>query len=224
MRRPVLTAHAPALSILADGGLAALPRPLRPRHARRDRPQGKTRFPKRLRGLPAAWPPLAAKTKRGHTTSWYDLLIFYGRSDWIRTSDPLLPKQVRYHAAPRSVMGCFVRKRPCFGKGGPSGGRKGRCLHEGGTASCRGRPLGLLPHRAGAGCGQGRPSSPQKGTGHTCPSLRTGKEQGLIRARAPGHGHRRERWPLFQTGNLAAEKEKPRSKAGGFPYGAKDGT
>ena len=63
-----------------------------------------------------------------------------------------------------------------------------------------------------------------KGAGHTCPSLRTGKEQGLIRARAPGHGHRRERWPLFQTGNLAAEKEKPRSKAGGFPYGAKDGT
>ncbi len=25
-----------------------------------------------------------------------------GRSDWIRTSDPLLPKQVRYQAAPRS--------------------------------------------------------------------------------------------------------------------------
>ena len=56
------------------------------------------------------------------TACFYD-----GRSDWIRTSDPLLPKQVRYHAAPRSVMGCFVRKRPCFGKGGPSGGQ-GRCL------------------------------------------------------------------------------------------------
>ena len=25
-----------------------------------------------------------------------------GRSDWIRTSDPLLPKQVRYQTAPRS--------------------------------------------------------------------------------------------------------------------------
>ena len=28
---------------------------------------------------------------------------FSGRSDWIRTSDPLLPKQVRYQTAPRSV-------------------------------------------------------------------------------------------------------------------------
>ena len=131
MRRPVLTAHAPPCLSLQMGDLAALPRPLRPRHARRNRLTGKIgRASQGLRGLPATWPPWAAKTKRGHTTSWYDLLIFYGRSDWIRTSDPLLPKQVRYHAAPRSVMGCFVRKRPCFGKGGPSGGRKGRCLHE----------------------------------------------------------------------------------------------
>ena len=28
-------------------------------------------------------------------------LHFYGRGDWIRTSDPLLPKQMRYQAALR---------------------------------------------------------------------------------------------------------------------------
>ena len=31
------------------------------------------------------------------------LLRYSGRSDWIRTSDPLVPNQVRYQAAPRSV-------------------------------------------------------------------------------------------------------------------------
>ena len=74
---------------------------------------------------------------------WYDLLIFYGRSDWIRTSDPLLPKQVRYHAAPRSVMGCFVRKRPCFGKGGPPGAQA-RCLPWGKDRLLREKGLGPL--------------------------------------------------------------------------------
>lgn len=188
-------------------------------------PDGKdwTYFPKRLRGLPAAWPPLAAKTKRGHTTSWYDLLIFYGRSDWIRTSDPLLPKQVRYHAAPRSVMGCFVRKRPCFGKGGPSGGRKGRCLHEGGTASCRGRPLGLLSHRAAVGHGQERPSSPQKGAGHACPSLRTGKEQGSSVPRLPATAIGVSAGPFSRPATWRQKKKNPARKRGDFLMGRKMG-
>ena len=34
----------------------------------------------------------------------------YGRSDWTRTSDPLLPKQVRYHTAPRSATKNSCRK------------------------------------------------------------------------------------------------------------------
>ena len=207
------------------GGLAALPRPLRPRRARRDRPTGKIgRASQGLQGLPAAWPPLAAKTKRGHTTSWYDLLIFLWSERLDSNQRPPAPKAGALPCCATLRDGMFCTQKALLWQGRPSGDRKGRCLHEGGTASCRGSPLGLLPHRAGAGCGQGRPSSPQKGAGHTCPSLRTGKEQGLIRAQAPGHGHRRERWPLFQTGNLAAEKEKPRSKAGRFPYGAKDGT
>ena len=82
------------------------------------------------------------------------LLRYSGRSDWIRTSDPLLPKQVRYHAAPRSVMGCFVRKRPCFGKGGPSGGQ-GRCLPEGKAASCGTGPQASLTRQADDDRGQG---------------------------------------------------------------------
>ena len=28
-------------------------------------------------------------------------IVYAGRGDWIRTSDPLLPKQMRYQAAPR---------------------------------------------------------------------------------------------------------------------------
>ena len=37
---------------------------------------------------------VVAKTKRGYPTPWSNLLLLSGRSDWIRTSDPLLPKQV----------------------------------------------------------------------------------------------------------------------------------
>ena len=193
--------HPPCLS-LQVGGLAALPRPLRPRHAagidRRER----------LDALPKA---CGYSLRHGRHWPQKQKEVTPHRG---MTSCPLLPKQVRYHAAPRSVMGCFVRKRPCFGKGGPSGGRKGRCLHEGGTASCRGSPLGLLPHRAGAGCGQGRPSSPQKGAGHACPSLRTGKEQGLIRARAPDHGHRRERWSLSRPQPGGRKRKTPLESGG----------
>lgn len=44
----------------------------------------------------------------------------FGRSDWIRTSDPLTPSQVRYQAAPRSVL---PRRFPVFLRC-PSGKRK----------------------------------------------------------------------------------------------------
>lgn len=176
-----------------------------------------------LRGLPATWPPLAAKTKRGHTTSWYDLLIFYGRSDWIRTSDPLLPKQVRYHAAPRSVMGCFVRKRPCFGKGGPSGGRKGRCLHEGGTASCRGSPLGLLPHRAGAGCGQGALPPPKKEL--AIPALPCARERsrGSSVPGLPATAVGVSAGPFSRQVTWRQKKKNPARKRGDFLMGRKMG-
>lgn len=132
MKHPALTAmHPSCLSMLAREGASCSRGSLLPVQARPQRlPGGKeARVPRGCRQPPQQVRSQAGrKNKKGHTTSWYDLVISYGRSDWIRTSDPLLPKQVRYHAAPRSVMGCFVRKRPCFGKGGPSGGRKGRCL------------------------------------------------------------------------------------------------
>lgn len=62
-----------------------------------------------------------------------------------------------------------------------------------------------------------------KGADHACPSLRTGKEQGSSVPGLPATAIGVSAGP-FPDRNLAAEKEKPRSKAGGFPYGAKDGT
>ena len=49
------------------------------------------------------WP---GEQKR-RATPGRSLLVNTGRDDWIRTSDPLLPKQVRYQAAlhPVSVLG-----------------------------------------------------------------------------------------------------------------------
>lgn len=47
------------------------------------------------------------------------LLRYSGRSDWIRTSDPLVPNQVRYQAAPRSAG---MRRGKC--RRGISGGNK----------------------------------------------------------------------------------------------------
>ena len=49
------------------------------------------------------------------------LLVEDGRSERIRTSDPLYPKQVRYQAAPRSDEGLFSQsldelKAPEFSK------------------------------------------------------------------------------------------------------------
>ena len=136
------------------------------------------------------------KSKRPACYSW-PLAFMYGRSDWIRTSDPLLPKQVRYHAAPRSVMGCFVRKRPCFGKGGPSGGRKGHCLPRAkGPSPAQDKDLRASSTQAGQlrqgappfqerkehpvplPCARGRSDFARFTTGHRrAPSVRTGKKR-----------------------------------------------
>ena len=136
------------------------------------------------------------KSKRPACYSW-PLAFMYGRSDWIRTSDPLLPKQVRYHAAPRSVMGCFVRKRPCFGKGGPSGGRKGRCLPRAkGPSPAQDKDLRASSTQAGQlrqgappfqerkehpvplPCARGRSELHNRLTGaRNAPSVRTGKKR-----------------------------------------------
>ena len=66
----------------------------------------------------------------------YDLLISYGRSDWIRTSDPLLPKQVRYQTAPRSVAVAIGESgrlgKLCAGRG--AGSRKAERKNPAGTA------------------------------------------------------------------------------------------
>lgn len=69
-----------------------------------------------ISGLAAIW---SQKQKEVIPRLWDNLLILHGRSDWIRTSDPLLPKQVRYQAAPRSVIseymsaGCALASRAC---------------------------------------------------------------------------------------------------------------
>ena len=47
------------------------------------------------------------------TVGPYDLtvsLLKFGRDDWIRTSDPLTPSQVRYQAAPRPDSVCALRR------------------------------------------------------------------------------------------------------------------
>ena len=120
MRRPALTAHAPALPILAGGGLAALPRPLRPRHARRDRPTGKIgRASQGLRGLPAAWPPLAAKTKRGHTTLWYDLLIFLWSERLDSNQRPPAPKAGALPCCATLRDGMFCTQKALLWQGRP---------------------------------------------------------------------------------------------------------
>ena len=57
-------------------------------------------------GCPCRQPMVAIwsqNEKEATPRAWYNLLISCGRSDWIRTSDPLLPKQVRYQTAPRSA-------------------------------------------------------------------------------------------------------------------------
>ena len=174
-----------------------------------------------------------------------ELLSHAGRGSRTRTGDPLLPKQVRYHAAPRSVTECFVRKRPCFGKGGPSRGRKGPWLPWGKRPTPAGKGHRAFPaRRAVAGRGQG-PIHRQgpEGTGRRDPSLSVSAGKGPSGALPCGRGtspsvHTAPKRDLsssrlgFQYGaadglsacKLAAEKEKPRSKAGGFSYGAKDGT
>lgn len=222
---------------------APVPRALPPEKAparMRERHAAGAQRPRTARG-----PDPIGKKKRPHHILWYDLVIFYGRSDWIRTSDPLLPKQVRYHAAPRSVTECFVRKRPCFGKGGPSRGRKGPWLPWGKRPTPAGKgPRAFPARRAVAGRGQG-PIHRQgpEGTGRRDPSLSVSAGKGPSGALPCGRGtspsvHTAPKRDLsssrlgFQYGaadglsarKLAAEKEKPRSKAGGFSYGAKDGT
>ena len=163
------------------------------------------------------------KSKRPACYSW-PLAFMYGRSDWIRTSDPLLPKQVRYHAAPRSVMGCFVRKRPCFGKGGPSGGRKGRCLPRAkGPSPAQDKDLRASSTQAGQ-LRQGAPPFQERKehpvplpcargrSGRSFPMHSAqGRSRGVsVPASRPGH----RRGPLAPFRPATAEKEKPRSKAG----------
>lgn len=181
--------------------------------------------------------------KRSHHILWYDLVIFYGRSDWIRTSDPLLPKQVRYHAAPRSVTECFVRKRPCFGKGGPSRGRKGPWLPWGKRPTPAGKgPRAFPARRAVAGRGQG-PIHRQgpEGTGRRDPSLSVSAGKGPSGALPCGRGtspsvHTAPKRDLSSsrlgfTGPLMAcqpvswrqKKKNPARKRGDFLMGRKMG-
>ena len=66
-----------------------------------------------------------------------------GRSERIRTSDPLLPKQVRYQAALRSD-----RERGLQGGGGLGKGGGAEILHEltrGGMARATVRTTGRVP-------------------------------------------------------------------------------
>jgi hypothetical protein len=45
--------------------------------------------------------------KRKRAPERNPLVVNYGRDDWIRTSGPLLPKQVRYQAALHPDVGCY---------------------------------------------------------------------------------------------------------------------
>ena len=94
-------------------------------------------------------------------------------------------------------MGCFVRKRPCFGKGGPSGGRKGRCLPRAkGPSPAQDQDLRASSTQAGQlrqgappfqerkehpvplPCARGRSGTvPQKAMAYAAPSVRTGKKR-----------------------------------------------
>lgn len=177
---------------------------------------------------------------RGMTSCFFD-----GRSDWIRTSDPLLPKQVRYHAAPRSVMGCFVRKRPCFGKGGPSWSPRALpALREKPPPAGQGHgPLSLARQMTTADRAPPIDKDEREHAGRTSPfppcreriSRRPSPANAAclfpcsqkkrdLSSQTPGPGSRHSTAEGLSDRNQAAEKEKPRSKAGGFPYGAKDGT
>ena len=74
----------------------------------------------------AAWEEICAcqeKKKKRHLPD-VSKCLKYGRSDWIRTSDPLLPKQVRYQTAPRSVA-VAIGESGRLGKPNVSG-RKGQ--------------------------------------------------------------------------------------------------
>ena len=75
----------------------------------------------------------------GPLSYWRD-----GRGDWIRTSDPLRPRQVRYQAAPRPDITSLCLP--------PSGGEKAREGREADTLTTThraGKQLRrlLLPHR-----------------------------------------------------------------------------
>ena len=49
--------------------------------------------------------------QKPRATPGRSLLVNTGRDDWIRTSDPLLPKQVRYQGALRSYKSRFLRNK-----------------------------------------------------------------------------------------------------------------
>ncbi len=53
----------------------------------------------------------ALQTKKGQPEILIDLVKYTGRVDWIRTSDPLTPSQVRYQTAPPPVVLLAQQKR-----------------------------------------------------------------------------------------------------------------
>ena len=63
-----------------------------------------------LRALERKWAFLAGELNRSAPASVCMLALFNdernGRGDWIRTNDPLLPKQVRYQTALRPELWC----------------------------------------------------------------------------------------------------------------------
>ena len=82
----------------------------------RDMPEGISRRTPGGRAVPSAMrtghPGVASGgARQAHTHPTMQFMIL-GRGDWIRTSDPLLPKQMRYQAAPRPDRGRIAEKPP----------------------------------------------------------------------------------------------------------------
>ena len=96
------------------------------------------RRPRRLsRPSMAASPP--ARRRRLGFESRISLQRKNGRDDWIRTSDPLLPKQMRYQAAlrPDSARSYFGLTGPAPYRPAPAPGTRGSAYLTGFLASAR---------------------------------------------------------------------------------------
>lgn len=188
------------------------------------RPQGKIgRASQGLRGLPAAWPPLAAKTKRGHTTSWYDLLIFLWSERLDSNQRPPAPKAGALPCCATLRDGMFCTQKALLWQGRPVRrpqgplppyGRDRHPVTEGPMAFC---------HTGQLSATEERPSSPQKGAGHACPSLRTGKEQGSSVPRLPATAVGVSAGPFSRPVTWRQKKKNPARKRGDFLMGRKMG-